>query len=117
MKPPKWVKKRKNKSIRIQKSRNFVETSEAKLLKKVKIKVIDNLLEMVIDNYRAINPGNNLCDSTDKEVIKRLCLNYVRHNLSNYDILIARTNSIPYSEEVFKFKFNEKILEKYVGII
>lgn len=84
-----------------------------KLMKKVKIKKINNPVEDAIQNYNKINSHNFVNAFTNYETIKRVTLNYIRHCHSNYDRIAVMHSKIGESYCLFKTEVNEKILQLY----
>jgi len=81
---------------------------EKDIIKKLKIKMIEDPIEKSIKAYQKDHYGE--IPYYNYELIKRITLNFIRHNLTNYDIIV---NDKSFINDNFKSLVNEKIMKKY----
>ena len=80
--------------------------------KRLKIEIIDDPILKSIKFYKEQDIYLNENDSIDK--IIRMTINYIRHNLTNYDnMLINFSVKGFYSKDKFRVDVNKRIMEKY----
>ena len=92
--------------------KNCANTSK-KILKRLKIKKIDNVIEEAV-NYHNEKMDRMIYFTSINDFIIKITLNYIRHKLTNYDnILLNFNGGREYNREQFKQDTNKLILEKY----
>lgn len=109
------IKVKKKKFKKILSETDKIKRKNTKILRKVSFKVIDNPVKTAITDYNNNNENKITCKTIKLIQMERITLNYIRHNLSNYDLLITRlsvTRNDVYIRE-FKNDVNEKITKKY----
>lgn len=108
-----WKKKKKKTALKIQKSERDIINKKYYYHKKLKIKIVDNILERSINNFNKFNKENQFNKEFATDYFKlKIQLNYIRHTLTNYDILIKNMNNY-IDKDKFKEFVNSKIIEKY----
>ena len=94
--------------------RNNIE--KKKIINRLKITVVDEPLKHAIKDYNSNRNGKSrIYRGTSTEVLKRITLNFIRHKLTNYDILVQQlASSSKYISLVeFKRSVNCTILKEY----
>ena len=109
----KWRKNRVNKAINIESSDNRKNIYYHKILKRIKIKVIDKPIDTALEYYNTLNPDAHVSLSDSKDLLRRLTLNHIRHNYSNYEQLIQQIGTTLYNKIELKQQVNQAIVEKY----
>ena len=84
-----------------------------KLLKRIKIKVIDHPIEKALEYYYKVNPNASMDTPYSNNFLLRVTLNYIRHNYSNYERVIQQMGSSLYNQIELKKYVNQAIIEKY----
>ena len=108
-----WKKKKANRANIFIKQKNKEHHSYHKLLKRIKIKVIDDPVEKALAYYYRVNPDVQIASSYSNSFLLRLTLNYIRHNYSNYERIIQQIGSTLYNKIALKEHVNQAIIEKY----
>ncbi len=108
-----WKKKKAIKRIMITKKNDQEKRHCHKLLKKIKIKMIDNPIEKAVEYYNYLNPKAQVKVTYSKAFLLRLTLNHLRHDYSNYEQLIQQFGSLLYNKYELKNQVNKIIVEKY----
>ena len=108
-----WRKKKANKSIQMVTANNRKNTCCHKILKRIKIKVIDNPIAKALEYYNKLNPDTHVTLSHSKVFLLRLTLNHIRHNYSNYEQLIQQIGTTLYNKIELKQQVNQAIVAKY----
>ncbi len=107
--------KKNEKSIEAQKRIVKEKKIMTKNLKKLKIKIVDNIFELSLKEYKEYNKTNG---SSCLEFKKRIALNYIRHTLTNYiEIIKAFKNTTDYEKSNFKKLVNIEIKKKYLELV
>ncbi|MCU7958571.1 MAG: hypothetical protein KZQ58_00945 [gamma proteobacterium symbiont of Bathyaustriella thionipta] len=108
-----WRKKKTTKTTAHRVIANQENNKMRKILKRIKIKVIENPVNKAIDYYRQQHPENQLQAGLPKDFLMRLTLNYIRHNCSNYDQMIRQIGTALYYKLDLKQQVNKAIVKKY----
>ena len=108
-----WKKKKANKANDFINLKNKENHTYHKLLKRIKIKVIDNPIEKALEYYCSVNPGAQVAPTYSNNFLLRLTLNHIRHNYSNYERIIQQIGSTLYNKIELKEHVNQAIIEKY----
>jgi len=114
--------KRRKKAFNINKTKSNREKELNKLIRKLKIKLIDNPIKNSIELYIKTKNLNKECDYDyfikHKNFTQRVFLNNIRHNYSNYMELVTKViNMSEYERKQFKEKVNKEIIRKYKDLI
>ena len=110
-------KRKKNKDSMYRK--NSTSTTKAmncnvSFLNKIKIKVVDSIIEKAIAHYnKKINDQGTATLFCPKDFLVRITCNFIRHKHTNYDELIRRTYPDSFNRASIKRKVNEMIFNKY----
>ena len=105
--------KKKNKKRMISKLKIGKKNKQNKIeLHNIKVKFVENPVHLAIEKYN-IGNSNKIKYYTEFLVIERLTMNYIRHNLTNYDIVIKQETYKKMSHIKFQQEVNEKILSRY----
>jgi len=109
------VKIKKKKFGNISKQNNKTKIIDSKNLKKISFKFVKNPVELAIQEYNSKNKNKILCNTIKLEHMERITLNYIRHKLTNYDLIIkrlaAKRNNLYLGE--FKESINKIIRKRY----
>lgn len=104
----------KNKKFKKQSHKIFkIELDYESIIKRLKIKVINNPLERCMEIYNNDKQHNKVTYRTKGFVLRRLTLNYIRHNFTNYDKVIKNVSMSRRDLDYFKARTNVEILKKY----
>ncbi|WP_198263915.1 hypothetical protein [sulfur-oxidizing endosymbiont of Gigantopelta aegis] len=85
-----WRKKKANRAHDFINLKNKENDAYLKLLKRIKIKVIDNPIEKALEYYYEANPDAQVISTYSNNFLLRLALNHIRHNYSNYERIIQQ---------------------------
>lgn len=95
------------------KKKSKAKYDKCKIMNKIKIKVIDNPVQTAINNFN-IEKGAYITIKANPDLIKRIVLNYIRHEYSNYEKISKYFNGNSFANRTeFKNNTNKKILKKY----
>ena len=114
-----WMNKKNKKTLEINKKVAYADKKLNKLIKQIKIEIIDSPEEKVLKSHIE---WNNMDDTykmpSNIEDRKRIFLNGIRHSYSNYLVLVKRLKSINNCTKLkFKEKVNELIEKQYKDFI
>ncbi len=109
----KWKKKKAIRANDFINLKNKEKHYSHKLLKRIKIKEIDDPIERALEHYYRVNPNAPVSESYSRTFLLRLTLNYIRHNYSNYERVIQQIGSTLYNKIELKEYVNNVIVKKY----
>ena len=89
------------------------KSSNLKITRKIKIRIILNPVERSIIHYNFRNHGKEANVFTNIETIERITMNFIRHELTNYDKLLLSFDKTKDGMLELKQFVNKKILQKY----
>lgn len=111
MKHKNFKKKRMQKALNIKRSKEKGKKNSESIIGRLRIEIIDNPVKVALDRYEQESP---IIDKCGPAFLERIALNYIRHELTNYDnILLNFCGKTDYNRYHFKEDTNKKILEMY----
>ena len=111
--------KRNKKFSKLKDLRNDNNSKKNKLYKRLRIHEIKNPVRSALDHFLKEYPDVTIDHIRAPRLLLSISLNYIRHEYTNYDMLLAKYNVSKYNltignyEESFKEYVNKRILKKY----
>jgi len=108
-------KKSRKRPFRINEKQDREKVQKKKILNRITIELKDDALFNAIEFYNE-DKTNKINNNTNPDTLVRILLNYIRHNLTNYDTVIHPLSKTDFNLFAFKRKVNEMITEKYIDV-